>query len=156
MKHIPKCKLSIIGSNNGLLPERRQAIIWTNAKILLIGPSGTNFSEILIRIHTFSFKKMHLKMLSIWSQPQCVNYRNTQGFPLSFLFENHINFPYTSQPRISDYEPELMNRPLCCHQDTHEINTHNRILLIDKKHHRLNTTGIPNTYQGDYVIIMIN
>ena len=40
----------------------RQAIIWTNAEILLIGPLGTNFSEILIEIDIFSFKKMHLKM----------------------------------------------------------------------------------------------
>ena len=31
---------------------RRQAIIWTNA-ILLIGPLETNFTEILIEIHTF-------------------------------------------------------------------------------------------------------
>ena len=36
-----------IGSDNGLAPDRRQAIIWTNAGILLIGPLGTNFSEIL-------------------------------------------------------------------------------------------------------------
>ena len=59
-----KCvgKLTIIGSDNGLSPERRQAIIWTNAGILLIGPLGTNFIEILIEIHTFSLKKMHLKM----------------------------------------------------------------------------------------------
>ena len=57
-------KLTIIGSDNGLLPDRRQAIIWTNAGILLIGPMGTNFSEILIEIYTFSFKKMHLKMSS--------------------------------------------------------------------------------------------
>ena len=55
-------KLTIIGSNNGLSPCRRQAIIWTNAKILLIRPLRTKFSEILIAIHTFSFKKMHLKM----------------------------------------------------------------------------------------------
>ena len=54
-------KLTIIGSDNGLSPGRRQAIIWTNAGILLIGPLGTNFSEILITIETFSFKKMHLK-----------------------------------------------------------------------------------------------
>ena len=54
-------KLTSIGSNNGLLPGRRRAILWTNAGILLIGPSGTNFSEILIAICTFSFKKMHLK-----------------------------------------------------------------------------------------------
>ena len=32
----------------------------TNAGILFIGPLETNFSEILIEIHTFSFKKMHL------------------------------------------------------------------------------------------------
>ena len=37
-----------IGSDNGLAPGRHQAIIWTtgNAGILLIGPLGTNFSEI--------------------------------------------------------------------------------------------------------------
>ena len=51
----------IIGSDNGLSPVRHQAIIWTNAGILLIGPLGTNFGEILIRIQTFSFKKLHLK-----------------------------------------------------------------------------------------------
>ena len=52
-----------IGSDNGLSPGRHQAIIWTSAGILLIGPLGTNFSEILIEIYTFSFKKIHLKML---------------------------------------------------------------------------------------------
>ena len=54
----------MIGLDNGLSPGRRQAIIWTNAEILLIGPLGTNFSEILIEIDIFSFKKMHLKMAS--------------------------------------------------------------------------------------------
>ena len=44
----------------------------TNVWILLIGPIGTNISEILIKICTFSFKKMHLKMSSgIW-QPSCL------------------------------------------------------------------------------------
>ena len=55
---------AIIGSYSGLSPCRRQAIIWTNARILLIGPSGTNLSEILIENYTFSFKKKHLKMYS--------------------------------------------------------------------------------------------
>ena len=54
----------IIGSDNGLSPVRRQAIIWTNVGILLIWPLGTNFNEMFIEIHTFSFKKIHLKMLS--------------------------------------------------------------------------------------------
>ena len=62
--HICVSELTIIGSNNGLSPGRRQAIIWTNAGILLTEPLGTNFSEILIEIHAFSFKKMHLKMSS--------------------------------------------------------------------------------------------
>ena len=46
-------KLTNIGSDNGLSPGRRQAIIWTNAEILFKGPLGTNFSEMLIEIHTF-------------------------------------------------------------------------------------------------------
>ena len=62
--HICVGKLIIIGSDNGLSPGWRQAIIWTKAGIWLMGSLGTNFSEILIKIHTFSFKKMHLKMSS--------------------------------------------------------------------------------------------
>ena len=59
-----KCvgKLIIIGSDNGLSPGRRQAIIWTNAGMWSMWPLGTNFSEILIEIHIFLFKNMHLKM----------------------------------------------------------------------------------------------
>ena len=52
------------GSDNGLSPGRRQAIIWTNAGMLLIEPLGTNFSGILSEIHTFSFKKKHFKTSS--------------------------------------------------------------------------------------------
>ena len=57
--------LTIIGSDNGLLPGWRQAIIWTNVGIFLIGPVGTNLSEISIEISTFSFKKLCLKLLSV-------------------------------------------------------------------------------------------
>ena len=62
--HICISKFSITGSDNGLWPSRHQAIIWTNAGILIIGPLGTNFIEILIEIYIFSFQKMHLKMSS--------------------------------------------------------------------------------------------
>ena len=68
--HICVSKLTINGSDNGL--DRHQAIMWTNAGILLIGPLGTNFSEILIEIHAFSFKKMHLKMSSGKWRPFCL------------------------------------------------------------------------------------
>ena len=60
--HICVGNLTIIESDNGLSPDRRQAIIWTNAGILLIGPLGTNFSEILIGIHKFSFTKMKCRL----------------------------------------------------------------------------------------------
>ena len=70
--HIYVSNLNIIGSDNTLSPGRRQAIIWTNDGILLIGPLGTNFSEILIAIYTFSFKKMHLKKSSGKWQPFCL------------------------------------------------------------------------------------
>ena len=62
--HICVSRPTITGSDNGLSPGRRQAIIWTNVGILLIGPLGTNFSENLIEILTFSFTKMPLKVSS--------------------------------------------------------------------------------------------
>ena len=70
--HICVGKLTIIGSDNGLSPGRRQAIIRTNAEILLIRPLGTNFSEILIDILIFSFKKMRLKVSSAKRRPFCL------------------------------------------------------------------------------------
>ena len=67
--HICVSKLTIIGSDNDLSPGRRQAIIWTNAGILLMRTLGTNLSEILREIHTFSFKKMRLKLSSAKWRP---------------------------------------------------------------------------------------
>ena len=70
--HICVSKLTIIDSDNGLSPGRRQAIIWTNADVLLIWPLGTNFSGILMEIYIFSIMKMHLKLSSgIW-RPFCL------------------------------------------------------------------------------------
>ena len=51
--HICVSKLNITGSDNGLSPGRRQAIIWTNAGLLSIGPLGTNFSEISIGVQAY-------------------------------------------------------------------------------------------------------
>ena len=50
-------QLTNTGSDNGLSPGRHQAIIWTNAGILLIGPLGTYFNVIWIEISIFSFRK---------------------------------------------------------------------------------------------------
>ena len=70
-------KLIIIGSDNGLAPERRQAIIWTNAGILLIGPLGRNF------FIEFSLKKICLKM----SSAKCCSFR----LSLNVLNHHHIS-----------------------------------------------------------------
>ena len=58
--------------DNCLSPGRPQAIISVKAKILLIKLVGTHFSEILIEIHPFSFKKMYLKILSGKRRPFCL------------------------------------------------------------------------------------
>ena len=87
--HICVTKLIIIGSDNGLSPGRRQAIIGTNTGILLIGPLVTKFSENLIKIQTFSFKKMHLKMSSAKWRPFCLGLN-----VLSHMLQlNHLHLP---------------------------------------------------------------
>ena len=60
------------GSDNGWSSGRRQAIIWTSAGILLIGPFGTNSIGIWIGIQVFSFKEMHSnKSYAKW-RPFCL------------------------------------------------------------------------------------
>ena len=83
--HICIGKLTIIGSDNGLSPGRHQTIIWTNAGILLIGPLGTNFSEILIKILIFSFKKMRLKVSSAKWRLFCLGL-SVLTYPIPYLF----------------------------------------------------------------------
>ena len=72
--HICISKIIIISSDYGLSPSRHQAIFWTNAVILSILPLATNFSEMLIKIYSFLFEKMHVKMLSAKIQPFCLGY----------------------------------------------------------------------------------
>ena len=70
--HIWVGKLIIIGWDNGLSPDRRQAIISTNAWLLSTGPLLTYFSENLIKIQQFISKKMHMKMASAKWRPSCL------------------------------------------------------------------------------------
>ena len=103
--HICFNKLTIIGSDNGLSPGRRQAIIWTNAGLLLTGSLGTKFSEILIEIHTFLFKKIYLKMLSAkWRQ-----------FCLGLLREIWI--------KMWDFSVKKMHSKMCLKNHGHFVST---------------------------------
>ena len=62
-----------INSDNGLSPSWHPPINWTKAGMFLTGPLETNLSEILIKIHTFSLKKMHLKLSSGKWWPVCLS-----------------------------------------------------------------------------------
>ena len=87
MTHICVGNLSVIGSDNGVSPGWRQAINWNNAGILLIGPLGTNFSEILIQLVAFSFNKMRLKVSIAKLRLYClgINVLKGRDYHLSFL-----------------------------------------------------------------------
>ena len=69
-------RVSIV-SDNGLLPIRHQAILWTNAGVLSIGPIRTNFSEILIKIKIFIHKNASenivCEMVAILSRGNWIN-----------------------------------------------------------------------------------
>ena len=91
--HMCTSKLTIIGSDDGLLPGQCRTIIWNNAETLLTEPSGTNFSEILTEIHTFLLKKMHLKMSSGKWWPFCLGLNVlTKLFEYHFIPKKNSNF----------------------------------------------------------------
>ena len=94
--HICVSDLTIIGSDNGLSPGRRQAIIWTNAGLLSIEPLRTYFSENLIKIQPFSLKKMHVKMSSAKWRPFCLG--------LNVLITHFTGSLYCSLLPIRRYE----------------------------------------------------
>ena len=102
--HICVGNLTIIGSDNGLSPGWRQAIIWTNAGILLIGPLGTNFSEIFTEIITFSSKKMYLKVSSAKWRPFCLGlnvFNNCHMDKVTQFVRDHVDVVFKLVIRLS-------------------------------------------------------
>ena len=115
--HICVSRLTNIGSDNGLPPDQRQAIIGTNAGILLIGPFGTNFSEILIEIYAYSFRKMHLKTSSGKWRPFCLglNVFTTSTVGIYYLFissliewKPHLRIRQKHSFRISSWSVKVV------------------------------------------------
>ena len=106
----------------------RQAIIWTNAELLSIGPSATAFNETLIEIHTFSFKKIYLKMSSRKCRPFCLGlnvlnvpigclawYREIQfkqGGHKIHIFNLSLRWRHNELDGVSNHQPHdyLLNR----------------------------------------------
>ena len=79
-----------IGSGNGLSPIRHQAITWTNAVLLSTGLLGTNFSEIWVRILSFSFNKMHFKISSARMAAIYLSSITKVNFVVSLQLDLHI------------------------------------------------------------------
>ena len=138
--HIYVGKLTIIGSDNGLSPGRRRAIIWTNAGTWLIWPLGTNFNEILyeilnIFIQENAFEDAVSEMASVLSRPQCVDDTYNK-------FTNSIAVPLQYQERLDDKSISILNDP-CLHFFSFSIcssmidcafmNNNNRSLYICSK-----------------------
>ena len=75
--HICVSKLTIIGSDNGLSPDRRQAITWTNAGLLFwtlrnkLQWNLNRNSKIFIQEN--AFECVVCETAAILSRPQCVN-----------------------------------------------------------------------------------
>ena len=98
--HICAGYLNIIGSDNGLLPGRCQAIIWNNARILLIWTSRNKPNDISIEFHTFPFKKMHFKMSSAKWRPFCLGLSVLTSMWPSIMFSKRdlkIRFFYLTE-----------------------------------------------------------
>ena len=82
--HICVSILTIIGSDNGLSPGRRQAIIWTNAKILLYWTLRNKLQWNLnqnsnIFIKENAFESVVCETVAILSQPQYGKYMCPKG-----------------------------------------------------------------------------
>ena len=93
MMHICISKLSTIGSVNGLLPAGARPLFEPMLGYWQLN-LGINFNEILIKICTFSFKKMHLKMLSgkWWPFCLCLSVLIDQERPFaSCMFSTYIS-----------------------------------------------------------------
>ena len=63
---------AIIVTNDNLSSVRRNAVIWTNADLFLIGIFGTNFNEILIerisyKINEYVFEYVVCRVQSVFS-----------------------------------------------------------------------------------------
>ena len=101
MTHICVSELTIIGSDNGLSPGRRQAIIWNNAGLLLIEPLGTNLSEISIGIQTFSLKKNAFENVVCEMASICLGLNVLTQWLLSAWFIDNSNYDMVSSVHMS-------------------------------------------------------
>ena len=106
--HICVSDLTIIGSDNGLSPDRRQALIWINAWILLTGPFWDQFQwkfnrNSNIYIHENAFENVG-KMPSVSSRPQCVKHSKCGLCLIKHKYTCVLVFPFLDTEIVRVYE----------------------------------------------------
>ena len=78
-----------------------------NAGILLIRSLGIYFSEILIEIHTFSLKKIHLKMSSVKRRQFCLGLDMLYAIDLALWYWCSFHNIRSTKLRLSDITEAL-------------------------------------------------
>ena len=108
-------KLNIIGWDNGLAPSHYLNQCWKNVNF-------TTISEILIEIHKFAFKKMHLEIPSPKSRPFCLG-RNVWTVHCARKQNNSASLSYKSIYTVYLYissihgcDTRLSLSPQTCHK----------------------------------------
>ena len=94
-------ELTIIGSDNGLLPARHQAITWTNASLLSIGLVRTICSEIIF------IQEMHLKM---WSAGMAAIFSRGDVLTVHVFGQHHF---FQCMPNVYIFTSHYRINPWC-------------------------------------------
>ena len=89
-----------IGSDNGLSPIRRKAMIKTNTGSLSIGPLGTNFNETFIKIKNALVMKMHLKVSSVKRRLFCLGGDELTQYWVEWCCKETLEISYTNHSRL--------------------------------------------------------
>ena len=71
-------------------PNRCQTIIYANAILLLIGPRGTNYSGILIKLPTFLFKRIRFNVSSGKWRSFCLGVNSIKVYNLQFVYRGKL------------------------------------------------------------------
>ena len=167
--HICVSKLTIIDSENGLSPGRRQAIIWTNAGVnkTLRNKLQWNINwNSNIFINKNAFESVFCEMASILSLPQCVNishclslricrrrWRRTS--PQSSVL--YLTWPWTPSNSTSmlvamgSRRHSLINHPSYSPCDTHFLCTHRRQILSSRRLYRRRRLKVGPPYGSPHV-----
>ena len=106
MTHTCVGKLTINGSENGLTPGWRHAIIWSNAGMLLTGSLGMNCSDFLIGIHTVT--SMSYSSVTIWICDLAENI----VFQAFIVLACPLHWRHNDHDGVSNHQPHgcLLNR----------------------------------------------